>query len=562
MKTTKPRKIFLLVIALSLIIPLALALQSGFLEVKTLCLNGDCRIVWPANGANLLRTYSGLAPITVNNDSNEVGLNVGATDDWNGTFDGLNASDFTLDRAYDNGSIIQIDNTDLDFNIHDGTGMVIRYTNPSQDSYWESFRFGDQLSGSLRVPFLDVNVETNFLNGINLGFFDPSGSTFGQLFFDDNFFTWRTTGAGDDILILANNPDSNIHIASGDQPGNYATTFIYGELILTNDPIGGAKKTTSTTMSAGSRSLIIDGNVIMLDGNLDVLQGSMNLSFDLNNNNSGSDANFNNLEADFIFGDGQGITNLPSAPISGIFAGGNIDINANFGDVLVSFDDGNFLDTNHTINSSWLFSDENKLLFDNVSQGIYGSSSSVMNIFAPTRVQFLIDGTIAAHYTANQLTFTNDLKALFRDSENFIQSPKSNVLAIVSENQIDVNAKRVFIDANILSKGDLNNFDGKVNVNDLNVGNGFIETNGTEYAIDADLNLNAFTAGCASGQFFDGNGVCTTPSADINGTDVQPNFVRADSNVSVDTNNAFCLNGITCSVYIIFDGNNLIIQNG
>ena len=47
MKVTNSTKIFVLAIALSLLIPVVFALQTGFLEVKTLCLNGDCRVVWP-----------------------------------------------------------------------------------------------------------------------------------------------------------------------------------------------------------------------------------------------------------------------------------------------------------------------------------------------------------------------------------------------------------------------------------------------------------------------------------------------------------------------------------
>lgn len=43
MKNNLQIKVFILLIAFFLIIPLVFALQAGFLEVKTLCLNGDCR---------------------------------------------------------------------------------------------------------------------------------------------------------------------------------------------------------------------------------------------------------------------------------------------------------------------------------------------------------------------------------------------------------------------------------------------------------------------------------------------------------------------------------------
>lgn len=87
-------------------------------------------------------------------------------------------------------------------------------------------------------------------------------------------------------------------------------------------------------------------------------------------------------------------------------------------------------------------------------------------------------------------------------------------------------------------------FPAKISTFDLNVGSGIIEVNGVFYGIDKDLNLNAPSAGCASGQFLGGDGVCT--SADVNGTDINPQYVTTgdlnafnftlDGNVTGDTN--------------------------
>lgn len=49
-----------------------------------------------AGGPNLLRTYTGISPITTDNDTNQIGLNVLPESDWNGTFDGFDINDFYL----------------------------------------------------------------------------------------------------------------------------------------------------------------------------------------------------------------------------------------------------------------------------------------------------------------------------------------------------------------------------------------------------------------------------------------------------------------------------------
>src|SRR3990172_2909713 len=58
------------------------------------------------------RTYSGVSPVTVDNDANQIGLNVLSTSDYNGTFDGQQGS-FYLNWANDNNrlfSLLTLDN--------------------------------------------------------------------------------------------------------------------------------------------------------------------------------------------------------------------------------------------------------------------------------------------------------------------------------------------------------------------------------------------------------------------------------------------------------------------
>lgn len=66
--------------------------------------------------------------------------------------------------------------------------------------------------------------------------------------------------------------------------------------------------------------------------------------------------------------DGSCQTTAAVAGVNRITAGSNIDVNANTGDVLVSFDDKNFLDTNHTWNSKQTIKDLN------ITGWVYGES--------------------------------------------------------------------------------------------------------------------------------------------------------------------------------------------
>ncbi len=63
-------------------------------------------------GANLLRTYTGISPIFINNDSNVIALNIQPNSDWNGLFDGNNSTFYIdwqnhVNRLF---SLIELDN--------------------------------------------------------------------------------------------------------------------------------------------------------------------------------------------------------------------------------------------------------------------------------------------------------------------------------------------------------------------------------------------------------------------------------------------------------------------
>ncbi len=99
------------------------------------------------------RLYTGISPISVDNDSNQVGLNVLSTSDWNGTLDGFEGLDLNLtvlgrcvgddnhvwtsanncqsivgfDTGGGGGGITEADGTDLYVRLNPTIGKVINF---------------------------------------------------------------------------------------------------------------------------------------------------------------------------------------------------------------------------------------------------------------------------------------------------------------------------------------------------------------------------------------------------------------------------------------------------
>ena len=111
-------------------------------------------------------------------------------------------------------------------------------------------------------------------------------------------------------------------------------------------------------------------------------------------NGTGTDINVSQIQAGFFFGDGAGLTNLPAGDVTRIFEGGNIDVNSNDGDVLVSFDDGNFTGFANSWTANQLLSSNNELQFRDTTISINSPSANRMVLEASDFVSITRDGKI------------------------------------------------------------------------------------------------------------------------------------------------------------------------
>lgn len=260
MKLIKEHKIFLLAVVLSLIIPLVFALQAGFLEVKTLCINGDCRVVWP-NGAG--------------------DVNV------------------TLDDAY------SVDaNRGIDANINvELTDLIFHVSGQSQPN--------------LTFPEIIFETQSPLGLGVSDSFitFKITGEQVGG-----NVGTFRIVdGAGDNIVLIETArtalafpvfqsvqwepiDDNTFDLGATDR--RWRDLFLAGTIKGQGspcDPELGCSTNFVFDLNGASGDFDTVGDL----NSFDILIRS-----DLNNNASDSDANFNRAEADFFFGNGAGITGI------------------------------------------------------------------------------------------------------------------------------------------------------------------------------------------------------------------------------------------------------------
>ncbi len=160
--TKNKHKFFIVVIALALIIPIAFALQTGFLEVKTLCLNGDCRVVWPNGdvtfifgGGNIDVNANSGAVLVSFDDGNFLGFSHNWPADQN--FSNLQADFFFGDGSGLTNLALTTDTT-LDTNT--GASAGFRATNNS----WSGVMTWESIANFEDTVTFDGITQLNFRN--------------------------------------------------------------------------------------------------------------------------------------------------------------------------------------------------------------------------------------------------------------------------------------------------------------------------------------------------------------------------------------------------------------
>ncbi len=273
-------KLILLLISISLFVTSVNALSGLFNDFPQFII-----IESTEPGARL---YTGLTPVSVANDVNVIALNILADSDWNGLLDGFEGLDLNL--------------TVIVRCIGDVNHV---WTSPNNCQDITGFDLGagavDETFAVLEpvIPWQDVNVAdditlTNITQITNRAFTNITSRNFSLLSLDDN-------SSFDDRYL----------------------------------PHSLRSYTGLTPVSVNN-----DTNVIALN----ILSDS-----DWNGTFDGNDSTFfidwtNSVNRLFSLLTLDDNASFDSRYISGIFEGGSIDVNSNTGHVLVSFDDGNFLD--------------------------------------------------------------------------------------------------------------------------------------------------------------------------------------------------------------------------
>lgn len=167
MKIGKESKIFILAIAFVLIIPLAFALQAGFFEVKTLCINGDCRVVWPSDASSAVTGIVAGGNIDVNSlvghvkidfdDGNFLGFDQTVTGSWVFTLIETTDINITSGDILSNSLVYHL--ADLNFSELDGNKLWVSL-NPNGVSQTIDNSNGLTLKDAT-VPFLITEDTTN-----------------------------------------------------------------------------------------------------------------------------------------------------------------------------------------------------------------------------------------------------------------------------------------------------------------------------------------------------------------------------------------------------------------
>lgn len=482
-----------------------------------------------AGGGGGGRTYTGIAPITVDNDVNEVGLNVGPTDDWNGTFDGLDANEFTLDRAYDQESgqqrVINVDDGDINFSAI-GNNVLVTLDGSSNfriDSPTTSGLFiaeGNLTQSTIRIPFQkvfgvnEVNISDFSAYEINIDTIGGGGQfsvlvddilvftigaapiTIGPPFNEDRFFVTSETWLPLD--------DANQDLGATDI--RWRDLYLSGT--IKGQGTGGASAFTFD-LSGGSGNFDTIGDVNSFD---------LLVRGDVNNNSSTSDANFNRVEADFYFGDGSGLTNVGGGISE---ADGNalyVKLNPTTGQVINFPFDLNHLDGNTFFGRTELIGQTDDTIL--IIRQFEGMVSNVLEILSSTGFPLftiLSNGGVDINHTSTQ----NDEVALnIRvDAQGF-----SDIVGL----EIDYITRNLSFENQ--QQGMIFGIDQSQATGGEFIGYQIVPTEGDANIIAVETGILVHPLRQLSGSFSDMN------SAFVAGVDRRAEFIDPDSNIAMFVN--------------------------
>jgi len=409
----------------------------------------------------------------------------------------------------------------------------------------------------------EYNSDENFLGGINYSlsgnlFNVMNGYSLQRFYVDVNASTWTDTNS----YVGGWTNTTDLNVSSGFLYVNGVAYDIANDLNLNTGGGGGGDSSGNldTNIIASNRWLEIphDWNATQ------TFSAGINIAGDLNNNNSNSDANFNNLEVDLFFANegtmsgnltllqnglkiffgsadkfiSTGSTFFPRMLISGDSFGIFLQVlgstmlriestGITMGDQAAGVDptfeilgeDSSFLMTwmededRLDFNDDLLMATNEKFFFRDTGIFLNSDTDGRMVQSADVQIQMDLVSSTVATWLDGGLRFATDNNVQLRDADIALYSPSDGVGEFTADKKIFLNTPTVEV------SNDINVFTGQANIVDLNVG---IQLTSNK---DSNFLGNVFT----------------------------------DKNVFIDVNQGACFNP-NCSIFIVYDGNNLVIQ--
>lgn len=541
------------------------------------------------------RTYTGLSPISVDNDNNIVALNVLSTSDWNGTFDGfqgtqlMKVTDYNVQTlrggTFGLGSFrFPSDANAIKFNATDfnsGSGKI----------FWNSISF--DMNKDFNKSAISIGcTATQFMGGDGLchstGSTDINGTDV-----NPNFVKITT-----DLNVLRDANILQVLNVYGNIKG-FSNLTIAGTMTADSGTFGSGINTVgiataarSIVFGSGGDAEISTPNNLFLrttgGGNLQLAGFTVVVPETDNAVDLGVDAQrFEYLKLSKVgyardfnaLGDINGTrfcigTDCKTAwPAGGsgapYFAGGNLVLSTTPDVNTFHFNDANYLDFNHT------FSAGRGFMFGAANNRIWSNANGTVSIDANTKTQLLqagipkiitgltgmtlgsgeagVDYRFSVDAESNDGSFdwmedesyfrhNNDIlmsingavsrKLYFFDTGLFIDAQADGQLRISSDDQINISSTgATLVSGSTRFSKDLNNFAGKTNIGDLNA------------TITKTRDLNV------------------TVDANINGKIKIDGNVTANSDIIITQNKRICLN-VGCTAYLTYDGTKSIWVGG